>query len=91
MFGFLNRWRDDRLLEHIVRRHEEEAPVTYAAAFGRGTLRMVVRQLRHPVDGTKGMSPTDILSLIAVILQLITQFQGVIEEIVKRIRELRNK
>lgn len=89
MFGFLTRWRDERLLEQVISRHEESLPFEVYATQGRGTLRMVVNRLRYPADGGPGMSVTDILQMVAVILQLIVQLQGMIEEVVARIRELR--
>lgn len=89
MFGFLTRWRDERTLEQVIQRHEESLPFELYATQGRGTLRMVVNRLRHPADGGPGMSVTDILAFLAVIVQLIVLFNGVIEEVVARIRELR--
>ena len=80
MFGFIQRWRDDRKLEQVIAKHEATPTVI---RFGRRTLRTVVKQLRP------SMTPGEILGLITMILQLIVELQGVVKDIVDRVRASR--
>jgi len=80
MLGFIKRWRDGRKLEQVIAEYEA-CPST--AAFGKGTLRTVVRELKP------SMTPGEILALITLILQLIAELRGVVKDVVDRVRASR--
>ena len=79
-------WLDGRALERAVAGYESEYPTSRAAFMRvpRGTLREVIRRLRGP---EANMSPGEILTLLALILELLTDLAGAVDAIVERIRQ----
>jgi hypothetical protein len=91
MFRYFRDRFDEYLLERFLRQQEQaDVLLPQPALFNRvRVLRQVVTELRHPTGGHAAMTPGQVLALIAMILELITQLQGVVAEVVKRVREIR--
>lgn len=82
-------WRKspDAILDDMLDRCTDRVTLCFDGVYRRrhsGVLREVVTQLR-----ADGMSPTEILTLVALIIDLITEIGAAVGDIVARIREMK--